>query len=256
MDADQGALAGAQAAHHRRALEVPGAVAARGHGDRDRRQHHRHQGREAQEAVGTFERAADFRAGFAGGFKALAAAEVVARDAVEVFDRGGLAGDHEPVGDAAAFLHQAGGRDVGDIEENARCGVEVVQRRIRLLHHQRRQLQFTRADPDGVAGLGAGERGGHLEVAAKDFLLAEVLVVVDLALGVDRVADRHAGGAGRQPHALLIKVVPGDGLPLDGDFGGTGARLVGKGLFGRQELVLANGRRRSGTQRQHGHRKQ
>ena len=73
MDADQRALAGAEAAHHRGAGEMPLAVAARGHRHRDRGEHDRDQRGEAEETAGAIERGADFRARVADGFQALPA---------------------------------------------------------------------------------------------------------------------------------------------------------------------------------------
>ena len=103
---------------------------------------------------------------------------------------------------------------------------------------------------DGVAGLCAAERRRHLERAAKDFLLAEVFVLVDLALRVDRFTDRDAGRRGGKAHALLIEVVALGGLPLDGDVLFVGGGRVLERVFGLQILVFADrqglARRRAG----------
>ena len=64
----------------------------------------------------------------------------------EALDRGRVAGDHEPVADAAAFLHQAGRGQVGQVEEHLGRDVEIVERGVGLLQHQRGQAQSRIAD--------------------------------------------------------------------------------------------------------------
>ena len=80
MDADQGALAGAEAAHHRGAGEMALAVAARRHRHGDRGQHHRDQRSQAEEAAGAIERRADFRARVLRWFPGAGRAPARARD--------------------------------------------------------------------------------------------------------------------------------------------------------------------------------
>ena len=62
--------------------------------------------------------------------------------------RGRIAGHDQAVAQAAAFLHQSGGWQVGEVEEDLWRDIEVVERRIRFLRHQRGQRQGHKAALD------------------------------------------------------------------------------------------------------------
>src|SRR3546814_14953964 len=75
---------------------------------------------QAKETAGAVERGADFRTRVGDGLQPLATAERRLRNVREALDRGGIAGHHQPVAHAAAFLHPPGGGQVGQVEEQDR----------------------------------------------------------------------------------------------------------------------------------------
>src|SRR3546814_2417542 len=79
---------------------------------------------QAKETACAVERGADFRTRVGDGLQPLATAERRLRNVREALDRGGIAGHHQPVAHAAAFLHQPGGRQVGQVEEHLGRDVE------------------------------------------------------------------------------------------------------------------------------------
>ncbi len=54
----------------------------------------------------------------------------------------GIAGDDQAVADAAAFLHELGGGQIFEVEEHLGRDVEVVERGVGFLHHQRDETQL------------------------------------------------------------------------------------------------------------------
>ena len=89
----------------------------------------------------------------------------------------------------------------------------------------------------GCAG-GEGERGGDDEVPAEHLLCAEVVVLVNLALGVDRVCHGEARGSALHRHARLVGVVALRQAPVHGNAAAVAAQDVLKYLFWRKKFIL------------------
>ena len=136
VDAHQRALTGTEAAHHRGAGKMPLAVAARGHGHGDGGEHHRHQRGETEEAASAIQRGSHLRTCVLDRLQSLPACECGACGGGETFDRSGITGDDQAIAEAAAFLQQPRGGQVGEIEESLGRHVEIIERGVGFLRHQ------------------------------------------------------------------------------------------------------------------------
>ncbi|PKN75772.1 MAG: hypothetical protein CVU52_05790, partial [Deltaproteobacteria bacterium HGW-Deltaproteobacteria-10] len=84
---------------------------------RHRRQHHRKQRSQTQEALRAFEQVANLRPGVIEALDLLAATEARLGPALEAGHRRRLAGQVQPVACPAAGLQQAGSRQIGEIDQ-------------------------------------------------------------------------------------------------------------------------------------------
>ena len=126
-------------------------MTARGHRNRHRGQDHRDQRREAKDSAGAVQRGADFRARVAGGFDAQPAQLAGLCALHETFHHRRWAGHHQPMTDAAAFLHQSGRRQVRQRHEHLGRHVEIIDPGVWFLQHQRHDPQARFAQHDVIA---------------------------------------------------------------------------------------------------------
>ena len=116
------ALRRAEAAQHRRGVEMAAQVARRGERDRDRGEHHRDQRREAEELLRALERLPHFGPQVADVLHPLSGLQLAAAATSRYgssASRAGAVGDQQPVRRAIARLQQVGRRDVVEVDAAA-----------------------------------------------------------------------------------------------------------------------------------------
>ena len=151
----------AEAAQHRRGVEMAAQIARRRERDRHRGQDHRDQRREAEELLGALERLAHLGPQVAHVLHPLSRLQLRWQPREVGVERVALreVGDEQPPRRAVAGLQQIGRRHVVEIDEQPRTDREQSARDLRLLLHDRADLERRLADGDRVAGLDAEARG-------------------------------------------------------------------------------------------------
>ena len=114
---------------------MPLQKAPRGQSYRHRRKNDADQRRDIQKFFRALQRRANFRTRIADAFDALARLQLRDNPIAVRINRFGAAGNLQSITDAAAGLHQTGGRKVGCVHHHARSGVDKTDGRIRLLRH-------------------------------------------------------------------------------------------------------------------------
>ncbi len=247
-EAQQGCLAGAQAAHHGAAVQVAFDEAAGGEAYRHRGEDHREHGGEAQEAFGAVEGGADLGAGVVHAFEGFAAPQAGLGPGFVARHGGDAAGQMEAVGDAAAGHDEAGGGQVGGVHDDARQQGKEVGAPVGLEAEHGGHAQARAAEADEIARVGAeGRRAAFVEphlagrgdAAGGGVRLVEAGGDADLAAqGVARLHRLDADELGRVAEAGHA----GEGGGFDAGeaaAGGFGAEVRRQRVVGGDEQVAA-----------------
>ncbi len=129
----------AEAAEHRGRVEMPAQVARRGQRDRDRRQQHGDERREAEEPLGAFERLPHFRAQVAHRVHALSGLDAIGEPRTIIVDPSAAiaSGDQQAPRRTIAGLQQIRRRHVAQIEQQLRPRREREPGNLGLLRNDR-----------------------------------------------------------------------------------------------------------------------
>ena len=134
---------------------MPFRVTARGDGDGDSRQQYAHERRESEKLVGAIERGAQLRARVTHTLDALPELQPRRQPRAKLFDGLRRAGKQQTMLDAAAPLHEPGGRHIGEVHEQTRRDAEQIAAAIRLIAQDPRHEQPRRAELQLIAHIDA-----------------------------------------------------------------------------------------------------
>ena len=191
------ALWGAEAAHHRRGIEMPSQIARRCQRDCDGREHDCDQRRQAEKLVRPLERLAHFGPQIANRFQALSALQTLLRPGAECV--GFASRKQQAIRRAIAGLQQLGRRNVVEVHQELRPQRKQAAGDLGVLLHDRADLQRPIADEDCPA---RGDIEARREARVDPGLAGRRYVTCRLAFGRigvgenDRPTQRIAGADG------------------------------------------------------------
>ena len=222
-------------------------------------QQYRQQRRQGQETAGALERLAHAAARVLQGHQAQAAIHPRPQPVRESGDRIGLAGEHQPVGGAAAGSEQAGGLHLLAPDQQGRCHLQQFAGRVRfglqhpgdaqlaaaelhvIAHAYAQCLQQAWIGPGLARGRGAGSRGVQAVGLARHPQFAAQRIA-----GVHALDRGHLAGLAMEQHAREGHQA-GAAQAACGRFGGELRRRV---LAPAHAQVAAQGFGGAGRQRQ------
>ena len=118
-------------------------------------QHHRRQRSQPQKTLGALQRRADFRTRIAHILQLLSHGQPALQPVAKISHLRRFTRHQQTIADAAAFLHQPTGDQIGKIDQHARRQTGEADRLVYFAHHARGQAQVQCTQPDLVAQLQA-----------------------------------------------------------------------------------------------------